>query len=55
MQENNNKESIENKYNQSKEYNQENTANKREKVQRILNLRMYVTESNVEHVATYKT
>ena len=50
MQENNNKESIENKYNQSKEYNQENTANKREKVQR-----MYVTESNVEHVATYKT
>ena len=55
MQENNNKESIENKYNQSKEYNQENTANKREKVQRILTLKMYVTGSNVEHVATYKT
>ena len=54
-QENNNKESIENKYNQRKEYNLENTANKREKAQRILTLKMYATGSNVEHVATYKT
>ena len=55
MQENNNKESIKNKYNQSKEYNEENTTNKREKVQRILTLKMYVTGSNVEHVATCQT
>ena len=27
---------------------------KREKVQRILSLKIYVTDLNVEHVATYK-
>ena len=51
---NNNKESIENKQNQSKEYNLENTANKKEKVQKILTLKIYVTGPNVGHVAAYK-
>ena len=51
---NNNKESIENKQNQSKEYNLENIANKKEKVQKILTLKIYVTGQNVGHVATYK-
>ena len=51
---NNNKESIENKQNQSKEYNLESTANKKEKVQKILTLKIYVTGPNVGHVAAYK-
>ena len=37
-----------------KSITKKNTANKREKVQRILTLKIYVTGPNVEHVATHK-
>ena len=57
MQKKNKKERIENKYNQSNEYGEENTADKWGKVQKILTLKIHVTRPNVEpaveHVAPY--